>query len=515
MVIRKPYLFLIKNFRLIHFFLLVISIYVLYKVGIIYSFFNDYVSTRQVVMGITSSMYIPRLLYFMLILLLLFSGAIFILLKQKDKPIAFYLMNIIYTIALFAICIISSRLILEMSADGIDPTLSRLIRDIWLMAELFQIFFLVFFFIRAIGFDFNKFKFGEDLAQIQITDEDNEEVEINAVFNIEKARMNAAMQREELKLFFYQYKVIIIVILVIVFAILPATFISKKIISERKWNENQIVKIDSLELKVLNTYITKNDYLGNTVYNGDNSFVIVEFEALNKSNEASLILENMRLEVGNMVYLSDSTNSDSFVDIGKSYSTQKINNQVNKYIVSFIVTDDILENQMIFRYSNSLGIKNGEIVGNYYRIILNPKKIDNSKLQHNVELGNSMNFSDSYLKNTSLNILKYDIKEDVTYQYNNSTKCVVNSQGLILELDYNLTLDSSLTINNILELLSKYGKLKYVYNNRTYTTNIEELSAPSYGENKFLIPVSENVKDASSIELLFELRNNTYTYKIK
>ena len=42
MIIRKPYAFLIKNFKKIHIFLLVLSIYVLYRLINVSSFVNEF-----------------------------------------------------------------------------------------------------------------------------------------------------------------------------------------------------------------------------------------------------------------------------------------------------------------------------------------------------------------------------------------------------------------------------------------------------------------------------------------
>lgn len=43
MIIRKPYAFLIRNFRLIHLLLSALLIFIAYKSTAIYNFFNSYV----------------------------------------------------------------------------------------------------------------------------------------------------------------------------------------------------------------------------------------------------------------------------------------------------------------------------------------------------------------------------------------------------------------------------------------------------------------------------------------
>ncbi len=64
MIIRKPYAFLIKHFKLIHFVMLVLSIYIVNRANIIFNFFNEYVTTRQVSSAeYISSNYLPLFLF--------------------------------------------------------------------------------------------------------------------------------------------------------------------------------------------------------------------------------------------------------------------------------------------------------------------------------------------------------------------------------------------------------------------------------------------------------------------
>ena len=83
MIIRKPYAFLIKHFKLIHFVMLVLSIYIVNRANIIFNFFNEYVTTRQVSSAeYISSNYLPLFLFISSILIITLSIIIFILLKQ-------------------------------------------------------------------------------------------------------------------------------------------------------------------------------------------------------------------------------------------------------------------------------------------------------------------------------------------------------------------------------------------------------------------------------------------------
>ena len=87
MVFRKPYAFLIKNFKKIHIFLLVLCAYIYYKTLQLDKFVNNfmiYLSYNKELEPI--SKYTSLLLYIFTILVIITFLALLILLKRKKKP---------------------------------------------------------------------------------------------------------------------------------------------------------------------------------------------------------------------------------------------------------------------------------------------------------------------------------------------------------------------------------------------------------------------------------------------
>ena len=96
MIIRKPYAFWIKNFKRIHILLLILSLYVGYKVIDIYSFVGDFINY-----GIYDAysnpigIHITILLRVVIIIMIVLSVALLFLLSHKGKPWKLYLVPII------------------------------------------------------------------------------------------------------------------------------------------------------------------------------------------------------------------------------------------------------------------------------------------------------------------------------------------------------------------------------------------------------------------------------------
>jgi len=517
MIIRKPYAFLIKNFRLIHFIMLVISGFVLLKSLSIYDFFKDYAAHRQFIESETLvSDTIPIWIMLFSIILIVAASSIIVLFNKKDKPKLFYITNVIYYVIFIIICIISRGIITTIIYDGLDPRISRIVRDIWLIAFILQIIVVGFYLIRTLGFDVKKFNFGEDVNELKIDAEDNEEYEINTRFDADKVKMKAAMQKEELKAFFYENKLMIVAILVLLLVVIPGTFLARNIIANRRYTVGQEIDLDNFTFKITDSYITKKDYKGENLFVGDNSYLIIKFNIENESTaERGINLNNLRLEINEKVYMPTTTYYQYFTDLGTGYNNQKISKGNKEYIVVYVVNDDELKNDIVVRYADKMSVKNSEITALYYRFNIKPKKLDENIQTVTNTLNQEMLVNLEKKLETKIKILHYNIKDKFTYESQNKTKYIINSTGLTLSLNYTFSSDTKDSLTSFSELLEKYGTIKYVVDDLAYSQKIVNITPKAYSSNDIFLAVSENIKDASSIELVFKVRNIEYVYKIK
>lgn len=518
MIVRKPYAFLIKNFRLIHFFILIFSSYVLYKSNRLFVFFSNYASTRQIFSTNNATIYIPLLVFIFSILIVLFSIVIYILLREKDKPKLFYIFIIIFYILFMIFAVVSSMTITEIELEGIDPQRSRIIRDISLVFYLLQIVFCVFTLIRTLGFDIKKFHFGEDLQSLQIEVTDDEEIEIVSGINTDKLLRQKEMKKEELKAFYLENKGIIISILFLLIVVIPGIFIIKNTRENKRYNENEIVQLNNINLKILKSYTTKYDFKGKKLLKGNNSYLIVKFNLTNFSNkEIGINLTNLRLETDNNVYSANTTNYESFIDLGVGYYEQKLKgNESKDFIAVFIINDSEVINKLIVRYASNITYTNKQVNATYKRIIITPIQLNKLSDGIKVSLNENMNFNNSMLKDTNFTISAYGIKDKYTYKYNNIEKYIINDNGLVLKIDYKLELDDEINyIQDVSELISKYATLIYTYNNKEYKIDIVDITPSGNSEKSIFLSVDENMKEATNIKFIFNVRNMEYTYIIK
>ena len=84
MVLRRPYAFLIKHFKLIHIILFILFAYITFKANNIVTFFKDYILYNGSV-GIEMTNYINTFIYIAIFLILIMSITIYYLMKYKKK----------------------------------------------------------------------------------------------------------------------------------------------------------------------------------------------------------------------------------------------------------------------------------------------------------------------------------------------------------------------------------------------------------------------------------------------
>lgn len=518
MIIRKPYAFLIKNFKLIHFIMLIVSTYLAIKTNVISTFFREYSSTRQVLSSSSTlaTDTIPSVMIFMPLIIIAMSILIIILFKEKDKPILYYFISVVFYIALIIISVVSRQTINTIYIEGIEPKMARLYRDIWLIFFILQIAFVAVNLIRTIGFDFKKFNFGEDLQQLKIDEIDSEEIEITTGFNAEKYKMKIAMQKEELKSFFLEYKRIIIVILILLFVVLPGTLYAKYTIENKRYKEGEVIKFKNYDLQIVESYITKLDYNGLSLFKDTNNYLIVKFNIINnKDEEITFNIDNLRLETNNDVYMPKLTYYNSFIDIGKGYSDQKISKGSKEFIAVYIIDNNELNNDLVIRYTDKLSYNNKEVNAIYKRVLLNPTNIDANDLQVIKKMPELLEFSDLYLKGTNLKILEYNINNQEIYQINGVNKKVSYGSDLVLTLSYEFNLGNINFINVFGDLLEKYATLYYTIDGVEYSEKINNITPTGYEGNKLSLAVSNKIKNANSIYFIFKVRNISYKYVLE
>lgn len=526
-ILKKPYAFLIKNFRIIHLILTIFIGYLIFKTYNLYSFFSRYVgNVYSTLTDATPSNYITVFMFLISIVIIVFSLAMFMLMRKKEKPKTLYVNLSIYYILYFIGLIMYFVLFRSMEAHQLTIRNAMIIRDLTLIIMLPQIVLLVFSSIRAVGFDIRKFNFNKDLKELDIHEEDNEEFEF--VLGVDSYKYARYIRRRirEFKYYILENKFMFTVLMSLTFAVLLIITILNFTVYNRVYGKNQRVNANNMTLQVTNSYLTNMDYRGNEIAEGK-YFLIVNILFKNDSGQSNVLeMQNYQLLAKSGKITPSLSRSIHFVDFGPGYSKEKIPNGASKeYILVYELEKKDVANKYTLRVVDSVEYKAGTMNSKHKNFALKPTKYLDMEDIGRYNLGETVNMYDSILNNSSLMIDSFEFRNKITYKYEACirTNCTdktdvinadVSKSKTLLVLTGKLDIDKTSSFSkNAKKTMSFFDAFVQIrFDNKI--APVENVTPQSITD-RFILSVDENIGKAQNIDLIITIRNKKYTLKLK
>ena len=533
MIVRKPYAFLIKNFRIIHAILFFLLLFICVKTYDIYDFFSMYASSGGFsrIENLTS-----RYIDYLTFGTILTSGVITILigsiLKMKNKGINSYIgifLNEVISFIFFIFMFLQFR---ELELTNMNVETIKNMKDISLIALIIQVIFLFIVLTRALGFNLKQFDFKRDLEELNIDASDNEEIEVILGNNNYKYARLARKTLRLTKYFILENKMFVIGSASIVALLISLTIFTKINVYDVKYMEGQQLIANSLLYKINNSYTTKTNMKSQIITKGK-SYVIVEVNLQNKLNkEYILTRETFRLIVNDEMIFPTFTQGKNFIDLGNPYSTLTIKEGEKKdFIVIFELDEEYLKEDYIFRIKNYTNRSVTEIDSQYKDIVVRPKNLDNDENKETLDLSADINFDGTILNKSNIYIKSYDIKnkfkEDYIYCVEEDCKegvYVVTPQisdkgnVTLLKLNTTIKMDENIPmykyVKNPSDLLEYYGLIRYTTYGNVKTISINTVDIKHNEDKVSYIEIPSEIMNASKIELIFNVRGIKYTVNL-
>ena len=517
MIIRKPYAFLIKNFRKIHIFLLILSFYVAYKLLDISKFINEFMRLGTYdLYADPVSKHITGLLSFS-VLLIVFGGiALLFLLRHKGKPWKIYLVPIIEYFLLFLILNVIKSFFANFS-DDVEVTDLRFARDMLLFFMIGQLPAIGIFIMRVFGLDIKKFNFNSDQEFLELSDEDREEVEISLSFDFNTIKRLYKKLIRNIGYFYKEHKIICRVAIGIIAVILLKNAYTFIFVTNRTYKAGQLYNANGYTIRVGNSYYTDKDYKGEVI-SDKSSFVIVEMYVKNNSAPRNLKIDNFHLRNRKEDYVSShKTYADEFYDLGKTYESVKElkRDEELSFIIVYKVEKKLPKNGFVMYYQE-LGGDN-----KLRKIKLNVKDISKVNDSGTVQFGDTIDININGVED-SISIDRFDFIDSFLYKVSkcSSSGCEYDDKDYFVSEGYKVLKISFGSLvyesKDMKKFISKYGKIVYTDeedNEREYEIKYA-INSEYYGKYLYLL-VPEDVANAKTINLLLLLRNNKYVYKLK
>lgn len=524
MILRKPYAFFIKHFRLFNIVLSALNVYAIYKMSFLLRFFSDYSDNPIGAIGqdLTGTL-LSKSFFVVCVVVIFFCLLLIGILSLKKKPIKLYLCDIIVMITTIILIFISHNILSTIEIRIIENRTVYLMRDFSTIVIILQVAVTIVNCMRSIGFDIKSFSFGKDLEKLNIDVSDNEEFELQIDVDSSKFQRNFNKNKRYFKYFIYEHKFMIVLTLTIMVAFASYFIYSRMGIYFDTIKPEKMVNIDNFVMGIEEGYTVTEDYRGNKIVNKNNTLIVVPIQIKTNSSKEKINITRFKLVVGKQNYYHNTSYNGKLIDLGEGYNNQIIDKEFKKYILVFEIPKNSKNMYLEYDALNEKSIK--------FKIITN--NIDEIDNISTTKIGETVVFNNNIINDGTMMINSFEINNKFKVDYKlcitqnecyDSYEYIVpnymkNYDKTVLKINGNIEInDSDVDIKSLYDFISKFGVFKYTVGGQDKMHNVsltQIIPSKTNLKNTYYIEVLDELKDASSISLEFNIRNNKYIYILK
>lgn len=529
MIFRKPYGFLIKHFKLIHLIMTFFMAILIYQTNLLLEFFNDFIGSSQTIIGtaVVNGLF-NNYTYIFAISIVLIATIIFVLMSFKDKPRIYYILTIIGYTLLIVLYTYSVSTVGKMQVELIDERLTRAIRDFLNIIFLFQIYSIFISLIRSIGLDLKKFDFKEDAEELNITDKDSEEFEVNVEFDSHTLKRKLRRGVRNFRYYLIENKTILLIIFGTITLISGFLTIRALLKQDIMYNVGEPFYSFDYNMAILDSYITENDYKANKITSENESLVVVKFKIMTPNKTERFIYGKLALQIDKEKFYHTYKYASMLTDVGTTYTTQKLTDNYQEFLLVYEIPSELKDNSMKLVYTEQIveGIFSSK--SDDIKIKINPINLDKTDVEENINLKQKYIFGTGLLKNYELEINSFEVGNEFKIKYNSCVRdkeCYnfyeivkpslsgITDKG-VLRLNMNLNTPEN-GLFNIKNLITKFGIIEYEIKGNKKSYIINNVVGTTHNDNNYYFEINKEIIDADKINLVIKARNDIYRFKLK
>lgn len=534
MILRKPYAFIIKNFRLIHFIMFICTTFITYKVYQIHTSLTGYINDgmfeyRNNLVG----SYINLYMYISIGLIIALALIVISLFVWKKVDYKYYIGTIAYYIVVFVGLMIMSSFLESVLTTNLDTRVLKFYRDATLLLSIPGYYFVVTTLINAIGFNIKKFDFSKDLKSLNAEVGDNEEFEFVVGKDTYKYKRRIRRAFREFKYYIKENTFFFTVLCGIVVVSAGVSLYLTLYVYKQTFNENETFLAGGLAYTVKESYLTQLDYSGKKIDTGM-LYLVVKVNISNTNyNSVELNYNNYRIVIGNENIYPITNKGNYFIDLGDPNLSKTILQKTSlDYMFIYELPEDYFNGSYTFRIVNDVNLIKGEIAAEYNDTIIKPRYIESIETVGVYNLNKEATFEESALNKSNLTIKKVQISDTFkeNYKYCISSTCYTGVESLKannigskekillkLTIDYYIDTESNLysTILNSKKLFANFGTITYLSNGQSKTSYYSEITPKFVTDDTIYLEVPAEVRDSVEVTLNITIRDKNYLFILK
>lgn len=527
MILKKPYAFLIKHFKLIHLLLLIPLVYLFSKTFSIANFLNIYVKASYYTSEVDiASHYINYFMYLSTIVIILITLAIYFLMRQKKKDTRFYIFLMIYYLFIFILISITHGILGNIEDASITAQSIRLFRDLSYLFYLPELYFISYAFLRGLGFNIKKFDFESDAKELEINDVDSEEFELIIGENAYKYKRQIRRILRELS-YYIRENSLAFGIIVFLSVVIISTFLYLNFgVYNKTYRQTSKIGHNNLIIKVNNSVLSNLDQGGNII---DGKYYMALTLNITNNNKTDTVLdyENFKLEVNKRMISPVLDRGYYFPDFGITYKRGTLipSGTTNNYVLTYEIDEALINEVIKLKILDEVTYKLGDIKSTYKTVNLKYKKIFNTVDKDTTPLGKYVMLNGN-MGTSNLNIESYKLSDSYNYTYKSCTNNYCqnldefvksNSNTTLMILKYNLSLDKYTPYYSLRkgtkEFVNDFVSIRYKIDDKVYNLKVTNI-ASSNADKTWIFEVPKTLKYSSDISLIVTIRENNHIMEL-
>lgn len=537
MIIKNPYGFIAKHYKLINLLLLVPMLYLLLKFGDIATFFKDFVranySTPETDFANT---YVTSLTNIVIIGMLLINLAIYIILLTKKRNSMYFLFNAGYSIILLISALLSHATMTSIQNGNVNQTFINFVRDFANLSRFPMYILLIIGASNGLGFNFKTLKFDKKI-ELQVHEDEEEDIEIRLNGENTNFKKNFVHMLRELKYYILENKFVFTCFAGIFIIVIGVSLFLNFRVYNKTYDIKQAFSLNNFTISLKDSYITDVDYRGITI-SKDKYFLALKIGIQNKGIASKIDGASFRLYVGDEIIYPSYDRSSRFIDIGRAYKGDEIATSTNEmpgddYVFVYELTKEQIKNSYQIRILNSLTQKETKLMSTYKTINIKPQNILKNEIVGNYKVGNEISLSNSILSNTTYKLNRFEIASSYQYEYDvceSTDKCVKTTDvivphggNILIVLSDEIKWDETTSYykNSTKDFYADFVTLQYDFNSsasedvtNTYQAKLKNVTSP-YIKDKKIYEVPSNLFYSNKYSMIIKIRNKIYIIDIK
>lgn len=548
MVLRKPYAFIIKHFKVLHLIISVLFTFLVLRIVNLIMLSNEFLNSEEYLISIDIFKKMFNIFDFIVpIILIIFVGLIQMIMTMKKKPNKFYLFGTVYSIFLLGVNIYTYSLFKKMTSIWLEASTVSTLSEFYVFLLVSAVALAAFSLARTFGFNVGKFDFTSKALMVESSESDGEEVEIRIDYDISDTRRSLQKNIRYIKYFYQENKKNMMICLLVAAGLVSIYTTSTIIRYNKKVISGDTLSYAGFNVKINQAYVINKDTNGERI--PDNKHLLILDVDITNNNRTNMSFPTgaASITIGTKEFYATQAYENYVLDFGKVYKDEKINskyskgnptnkntkvNTLNRLLVFEIPKSLILSNSYFAIKTNKGTFNFNDKVRFEYIKVHKKNYIDLKEKVSEYDVNEDIILDDTLLTGFKINIKHFDIQSYYKLQYNFcrfSGKCLqsyeylfpnnanYNEDKAVMRLEYDFKKGDNSVIATFKDMLNKYGKMEYKVKNKKYETKkfIFLNTNNAKFDNVYFLQVDNKVLEADELSISFSIRGFTYKYILK